>query len=75
MAGILATEVIGTFWPLVGTANTCFCGVDEQAVRPNTMIPPNNFFMLFSYVNVVRKFNVSKHGVIKMQTGLVCIGY
>ena len=75
MAGMLATDVIGTFCPLVGTANTCFCGVDEQAVRPSTMIPPNNFFISLSYVDVVCKFNVSKHGVIKMQTGLVCVGY
>ena len=59
MAGMFATEVIGTFCPLVGCINTCCGGAEEQAARPATEITVNNFFILFPYVNIVCQFYVS----------------
>jgi len=66
MAGMFATDVMGTFCPLVGCINTCCGGDDEQAARLSTATPANNFFMLFPYVNIVRQFNVGRYCVVKI---------
>lgn len=64
--GMFATDVMGTFCPLVGCMNTCCGGVDEQAARPKTEMPINNFFILFPYVNIVCQLNVGGYCVVKM---------
>jgi hypothetical protein len=47
MAGIFATEVIGTFWPFVGGLKTG--GADEQATNPVAPSIINSFFIMFPY--------------------------
>ena len=48
IAGMFATEVMGTFCPLTGCTNTgCGGGVVEQAAKPSVKIPAISFFMLF----------------------------
>lgn len=66
MAGMFATEVIGTFCPLVGCIKTCCGGADEQAAKPDTEIIAIIFFILFPYVNIVRQFNVGRYCVVKI---------
>jgi hypothetical protein len=47
MAGMFATEVIGTFCPFVGGLKTG--GFDEQATNPIAPNIINNFFIVFPY--------------------------
>jgi len=42
---MLVTELIGTFWPLVGGANTCWGGADEHAVKVSVAMSKSSFFM------------------------------